>query len=78
MKMKFDGNYDFTHLYTLNTKLNQNLIRFLKDMISHKELYILSSRKIYQDEMMGRMILTMKILVDIMKEHLLCCVILLK
>ena len=41
MKMKFDRNYDFPHLYMLNTKVNQYLIRFLKYMISHKELYLI-------------------------------------
>ena len=41
MKMKFERNYDFSHLYMLNTKVNQYLIRFLKYMISHKELYLI-------------------------------------
>ena len=41
MKMKFDRNYYFPHFYMLNTKVNQYLIRFLKYMISHKELYLI-------------------------------------
>ena len=41
MKMKFDRNYYFPHFYMLNTKVNQYLIRSLKDMISHKELYLI-------------------------------------